>query len=478
VADPSFEAAGGIRIVVSLPISEVSLAAGLSLDRRLSGAWENVPAEEFAMGYAAGGTEELEVMLVSGWERGATYRLTLGTALSDRAGRPLAEEHEIGWSIPATEGEAPHFEQRFPLTFDSTAAAWSTINQRFPGGQTRLFHGAWTDPVTGIAYHRARWYDPRNASFLSEDPFEDVDSPNLYAFVAWQPNMERDPTGELIGFVFDAAFAAYDTYQYFTGEIDGGEYAARMTLTGISVVANIASAGTAGTAVQGARLARRGAQIAQAIGEGARIAQRFEHVAIGAQAAVSTYAALEEGQYGRAAISAAQVAVGFSGAGRRGGSARARKVPRAEASGKGRLFGLPERGSLKASKIKGNIGERLTPAFRLLRGERVVGRQVTFVAGGEKARFDFVTKNVFSGRIRAVETKFGLSAQLTRGQPGVARHIQLHGSALVRGRKSVRTFRGLGFSGGSYRRGMKVDNIEFVEQRFRRLERVFKKFLF
>jgi hypothetical protein len=46
-----------------------------------------------------------------------------------------------------------------------------------------------------MAYARARWYDARNASWLSEDPMLDVDSPNLYAFVQWQPNMGTDPLG-------------------------------------------------------------------------------------------------------------------------------------------------------------------------------------------------------------------------------------------------------------------------------------------
>jgi len=57
--------------------------------------------------------------------------------------------------------------------------------------------GLWTDPVTGIAYARARWYDARNASWLSEDPLGVVDSTNLYAFVGWQPNMGTDPYGYL-----------------------------------------------------------------------------------------------------------------------------------------------------------------------------------------------------------------------------------------------------------------------------------------
>lgn len=47
-----------------------------------------------------------------------------------------------------------------------------------------------------MAYVRARWYDTRNAAWLSEDPLLDIDSPNFYAFVAWQPTMRIDPMGE------------------------------------------------------------------------------------------------------------------------------------------------------------------------------------------------------------------------------------------------------------------------------------------
>jgi len=57
------------------------------------------------------------------------------------------------------------------------------------------FQGLWTDPVTGIAYARNRWYDARTASWLSEDPMGAVDSPNLYAFVGWGPHMYTDPYG-------------------------------------------------------------------------------------------------------------------------------------------------------------------------------------------------------------------------------------------------------------------------------------------
>jgi RHS repeat-associated protein len=57
------------------------------------------------------------------------------------------------------------------------------------------FQGLWHDPTTGLAYARNRWYDARTASWLSEDPLGPVDSPNLYAFVAWGPHAATDPMG-------------------------------------------------------------------------------------------------------------------------------------------------------------------------------------------------------------------------------------------------------------------------------------------
>jgi len=73
------------------------------------------------------------------------------------------------------------------------------------------FQGLWTDPTTGIAYARNRWYDARNASWLSEDPKGAVDSVNLYAFVGWGPHMGRDPMGLREATLDDLAFEVYLT---------------------------------------------------------------------------------------------------------------------------------------------------------------------------------------------------------------------------------------------------------------------------
>lgn len=46
-----------------------------------------------------------------------------------------------------------------------------------------------------MSYARARWYDARNASFLSEDPLGDIDSPNLYQYARNSPFNFSDPLG-------------------------------------------------------------------------------------------------------------------------------------------------------------------------------------------------------------------------------------------------------------------------------------------
>jgi RHS repeat-associated protein len=63
-----------------------------------------------------------------------------------------------------------------------------------------------TEPATGLAYIRNRWYDPSTGTFLSPDPLGYKDSSNLYAFAGGDPVNGRDPTGE--GVFTDAYNAA------------------------------------------------------------------------------------------------------------------------------------------------------------------------------------------------------------------------------------------------------------------------------
>src|SRR5690606_30153869 len=98
--------------------------------------------------------------------------------------------------MPADGLTHPVYDRTIPTTFDTARAASDTVGGRVPGGMNLLHAGAWTDPVSGLQYLRARWYDPRTGTFLSEDPAGDTDSPNRYAYVGWRPNEATDPTGE------------------------------------------------------------------------------------------------------------------------------------------------------------------------------------------------------------------------------------------------------------------------------------------
>jgi RHS repeat-associated protein len=51
------------------------------------------------------------------------------------------------------------------------------------------------DTETGLAYYRARYYDPKIGRFLSEDPLGYWDGPNLYLYVRNNPINRTDPFG-------------------------------------------------------------------------------------------------------------------------------------------------------------------------------------------------------------------------------------------------------------------------------------------
>jgi RHS repeat-associated protein len=58
------------------------------------------------------------------------------------------------------------------------------------------FTGRELDAVSGMIYYRARWYDTQQGRFISEDPTNFTDGPNLYAYVGDDPVNFYDPLGE------------------------------------------------------------------------------------------------------------------------------------------------------------------------------------------------------------------------------------------------------------------------------------------
>uniref|UniRef100_A0A7V1ZHS0 Pre-toxin TG domain-containing protein n=1 Tax=Thermoanaerobaculum aquaticum TaxID=1312852 RepID=A0A7V1ZHS0_9BACT len=203
VADEGKAAKGGLRITMALPVDATTLGEGVRVEKLVPGeGWKPVSQSEVMVAPTRAPPDHtaedlppgIDILALAGWPRGVSFRVRLTQALADLAGRPLAEEQSVVWSIPEGRDEVV-FAQTFPVSYDTIQAASDTLGGAIPGGQTLLFHGLWTDPATGLAYARNRWYDPRTASWLSEDPLRDLDSPNLYAYVSWQPQMYRDPMG-------------------------------------------------------------------------------------------------------------------------------------------------------------------------------------------------------------------------------------------------------------------------------------------
>ena len=77
------------------------------------------------------------------------------------------------------------------------SADWSTTASTSAVGNTILFEGQDVDPVTGLQYARARWYNAALGSFISRDPtgFSAGDA-NLYRYGGNSPLNGTDPSGE------------------------------------------------------------------------------------------------------------------------------------------------------------------------------------------------------------------------------------------------------------------------------------------
>jgi RHS repeat-associated protein len=86
------------------------------------------------------------------------------------------------------------FGQPYRKTQSGTFEPINTTNNS-PIWNTRLYTGREYDVETGLAYHRARYYDPGMGRFLSPDPIWTADDINLYRYVANSPVMYVDPNG-------------------------------------------------------------------------------------------------------------------------------------------------------------------------------------------------------------------------------------------------------------------------------------------
>lgn len=57
------------------------------------------------------------------------------------------------------------------------------------------YTGRERETLTGLMYYRARWYDPKQGRFLTEDPIEHSGGSNFYSYTENNPSNMNDPTG-------------------------------------------------------------------------------------------------------------------------------------------------------------------------------------------------------------------------------------------------------------------------------------------
>ncbi|MBV6498764.1 MAG: hypothetical protein CJBNEKGG_00992 [Prosthecobacter sp.] len=140
------------------------------------------------------------------------------------------------------------------------------------------------------------WEPPASSYDLAPDV---RDGPNLYAYVQQNPWSKFDAEGMFWSALVTAGFAAYDTYQYATGQTSGAEYSKAMALNGAALLADVSTGGMGGGLA--VRALNASVKVAKAVDKANNIVET-------AQAAVETteniVSAVQEGD-GRGVMRAA-----------------------------------------------------------------------------------------------------------------------------------------------------------------------------
>ena len=142
------------------------------------------------------------------------------------------------------------------------------------------FNTKMVDAETGLNYYGFRFYDSADGRWLNRDPISVGGGINLYnsvsnnmvnGFGGWvgliggmeiagigslSGSLGVDNNGLWLGLIVDAGFAAWDTVQYVTDNIDKNEYRKRMAITTASAALNLAT----GVGGAGVRLAAAGSR--------------------------------------------------------------------------------------------------------------------------------------------------------------------------------------------------------------------------
>jgi RHS repeat-associated protein len=253
--------------------------------------------------------------------------------------------------------------------------------------------GVQTD-ANGLCYMRARYYNPRMMRFVNADPISFGGGSNWYAYCGNDPLSNTDPSGLYFG--LDDAVAAG------AGAVIGLAVQGGMDLYhGKMSPGSHYLAAAAGGAIAGAGTLYLGPG---GLGLGTAAAAGISGAAGGAYAnTIRQSADISSGRQDSFSGTSLALETGLGGA----GSVIGAKV-------------LPAVLGRLSNATKGSIGETTSLITNLARGNvplggEGIGWQVRIPGGGRIPRWDWQFRNIFTGSISTVESKFG-TAGLTGAQ--------------------------------------------------------------
>jgi hypothetical protein len=176
---PNETVGGALEIVTTTALLPSTFAAGLTIEQwnPSTSGWEASPRSDYAIGMQGAGLGDgtiWYVMRIQGWAKATKYRMTLLPSLTDSFGRaivlPSGESQGVAVTldVPSDGITPPAYARIFPLNYAQPAS--DTLGGAFPGGQTSGFQGAWSDPISGLGFPRARWMDRVGGGWLAQDP--------------------------------------------------------------------------------------------------------------------------------------------------------------------------------------------------------------------------------------------------------------------------------------------------------------------
>jgi hypothetical protein len=187
---------GALRVVTSMPLDPQTYLSGISLEIKDTdlNSWSPESRDAYVIGRDAEDPSQLLIMRKDGWVAAEHYRIRLLPHLRDEFDRQIQLPSfeltgiEVELEVPDKAEGPPVYNRVFGIEHDSVRAAGTTFDGAIPGGQTSLFKGQWTDPVTGISYANNIWYDSRLGTLLCTDSVFTVD-PYAYAISASGPSI-------------------------------------------------------------------------------------------------------------------------------------------------------------------------------------------------------------------------------------------------------------------------------------------------